>query len=857
MNICSSKVLIVVWVVILIVTGRPVCSQGLVFSSFEQVQEKRTSLNLSDKEPWCLDGDFGMSFQFSFYPDKQVYYGYLLRMVNQHGQNIDLIYNNQNQQFNIVSGGNYMDLSFTIDSSLLFRKWNTCALEYKDQTLSLFINGRSCGGRQLALRDHCFLISFGASQLPNFKSSDLPPMKLKDVSLHHGSKQYAFWPLKEVDGNLAIDSIGGKKALVTNPIWETPLHQRWQLLQTVTVKGNGSYTFNPLEEEVYMVGSDSIHRFLLRDRSLSADGLSKPVFLARGFQSIYNPADKTLYSIHIDKREITAFLFGAKKWDQQIDSLEVTQYWQSNKFINQRENALYVLGGYGQLKYKNLVQRCSFNDRKWEEVKVQQQDYKPRYLAALGTKAGGDTAYILGGYGSNTGEQMLNPRYYYDLLMFDVKNREIKKIYTLMEPEEPFVFASSMVIDTSDNSYYALIFPNDRFRSALQLIKGSLHEPTYQPAADTIPYAFADNLSSADLFYCARSNQLLAITQLTAKDRSTEVRIYSLAFPPQQLQEGATAATSAAGWYNRPRYLLIIALIGVAVALFVFLRKYLIRKPLPAITKLPDEPAVPALPTVNTVPVKPVAPVAEQWQDPKEGKAILTLFGEFTVRDKDSNALTHLFSPLIKEMFLLIVIHTARTGKGISTEKLYEVLWYDKSERDARNNRSVNMVKLKGILEKLGTGVIQREDGKWKFVYDPALLWVDLMEFYALSKSNNLTTNELHTLLNILKEGTFLFRTEYLWLEDIKSEVSSQVLDILLREIGQLPGNASPDTFIEIANAIFVFDPIHEDALRWKCRNLIQLNRLTLAKSVYEKFCKDYRHIYGESFNTSFQEIIS
>ena len=208
-------------------------------------------------------------------------------------------------------------------------------------------------------------------------------------------------------------------------------------------------------------------------------------------------------------------------------------------------------------------------------------------------------------------------------------------------------------------------------------------------------------------------------------------------------------------------------------------------------------------------------------------------------------------------MFLLIVIHTVWSGKGISSEKLYEMLWHDKSERDARNNRSVNMVKLKGILEKLGSGMILREDGRWKIVYDPALLWIDLADFTSLVKYPEPGVDRLPALLKIVKEGTFLYRTDYSWLEDIKSDISSKALDVLLLEINNLPASAGPETHIDISNAIFVFDPIHEEALRIKCKHLIQQGRLSLARSVYEKFCKDYLHMYGEAFTPSFQEIIS
>ena len=852
MNICSHKALLTFGAVIFFFAGSwlPARSQGLVFSSFEHVQEKRTSLNLGGNEPVCMDGSFGLSFDFTFFPDQRVYYGYVLRMINNHNQNIDLIYNHREKKFNVIFGDTFANIGFQVDSNLLFRRWNTCSLQYDRHTLSLTINGKPCGSKKIDLQDQCFRIFFGACNLHNFMTSDLPPMRLKDVALYNNNKMFAFWPLNEMTGVTAADSIHNKVATVSNPIWGTPMHQHWQLLKVVNVKGNASYTFDPTEEEIYMVGSDSIHHFLLRDASLTSDALGHPEYLSGGYQSIYNPGDRTLYSIHIDQRELVGYRPDTRNWETPFDSVDITQYWQTNKFINKGEQALYILGGYGQLTYKNLVQRFTFAGRKWEEVKVTQRDYKPRYLSALGTTHNGDTAYILGGYGSDNGEQMLNPKYYYDLLRFDVNSKTIQKVFSLPEPAEPFVFASSMVIDSSDNSYYALMFPNDRFRSRLQLIKGSLEKPEYALAGDTIPYSFLDNRSAADLFYCPRSNQLLAITQINDRDRSTEIRIYSLAFPPEQLAQLPPGHGSGMDLKWWPLILAVAAVVAVAV---FYLYK---NKSNPQTVEAPPAEAV-VLPLATPRQAKQTENPGVAWVDRAENKAALLLFGEFQVLDKDKNSLTHLFSPLLKEMFLLIVIHTVWSGKGISSEKLYEMLWHDKSERDARNNRSVNMVKLKGILEKLGSGMILREDGRWKIVYDPALLWIDLADFTSLVKYPEPGVDRLPALLKIVKEGTFLYRTDYSWLEDIKSDISSKALDVLLLEINNLPASAGPETHIDISNAIFVFDPIHEEALRIKCKHLIQQGRLSLARSVYEKFCKDYLHMYGEAFNPSFQEIIS
>ncbi len=191
-------------------------------------------------------------------------------------------------------------------------------------------------------------------------------------------------------------------------------------------------------------------------------------------------------------------------------------------FIPQQDSSIYILGGYGHLAYKNNVQRYNSTiQAKWENIQMKDSVFTPRYLAALGTTKNG--AYILGGYGSSTGQQMLNPRNWYDLLFFDIKTNHFKKIYELKTPEEDFVFGNSMIINEKDSSYYALIFPKHKFNSELQLIKGSLTKPDFKIVGSKIPYQFVDIQSYADLFFDPSSGRFVAVTLYQAENNQTKI----------------------------------------------------------------------------------------------------------------------------------------------------------------------------------------------------------------------------------------------------------------------------------------------------------------------------------------------
>jgi MYXO-CTERM domain-containing protein len=683
---------------------------------------------------------------------------------------------------------------------------------------------------RVKLSDDCFTIVFGACNYHDFKSTDLPPMQVRNIRLRAGTASYS-WPLHETAGAVAADELHQAKAAVVNPIWIAPLHRRWRLEQAGTVSGNGSAAFNAATEELYITGKDSLYRFSVKTGGMQAQAFAPggQHHLLMGNRSFVHPPTGQLYQVNVDQQWITPLRQAPLRWEAPFDTAELTEHWQANVFYPPGRDELYILGGYGQLRYKNRVARYNFATRTWDSVRTNGDTYTPRYLAALG--ATGDSAYILGGFGSTTGEQILNPRYLYDLLLFDARTGSMKKLLNIDVPGEPWVFANSMYIDAEAGHWYALAFPNDRFDSRLQLVKGSLENGSYELLADTIPYTFRDTRSFADLYYCAAGKKLLAVTLHTEQDKHTAYKIYTIAFPPDKVAAPPKPGASgwSINWWYYPAGLLLLAL-----ALLFSLRRRRRRRKEEEGT---DEPE-------NGAPAAAVKPAIQ-------------LFGNFSVTDAGGQDLTRQFTPLLKELFLLIMLYTVKSGHGISVETLNEILWNDKSDKAAKNNRSVNMLKLKGILEKLGSCSFKKESGKWVFVYSPEEVQIDLADFLRLAENRAaLDREKVRCLLQIVKRGAFLSQTDYEWLDDIKSDVSNKVLDILLYASTILTPPADAELLIEIANSIFYFDQVNEQALALKCKNLIALGRHSLAKNTYEKFARDYRHMYDEDFPKSYNDTL-
>ncbi|MBO9153542.1 kelch repeat-containing protein [Chitinophaga sp. GCM10012297] len=824
---------------------------GLIFSSFETVQEKRTSLDLGGGAPVCLSHGFSLSFDISFLPGQPAYFGYVFRLINREHQNIDLLYSPNTGAFNLVTGERLSGISFRAEALGAQLRWARFRLVRNGRELAFYVDGKLCGKAEADLTDDCFHIIFGACNFPDFRSTDLPPMQVRNVLLEKDGRPDAFWPLREISGNTAVDSLHGQKALVTNGTWAAALHLHWQPRYDATVKGHASVAFDAEREELIVVAKDSIYRYAEKNGSVSAVPVTDPRHqLLLGSHSFLDPVTRELWQFNIDHGWAAVFRNGG--WLPPFDSVYVTEYWQANRFYAPSRRSLYFLGGYGQYRYKNRVCRYNFDTGKWDTVRTNGDSYTPRYLAALG--AAGDTAYILGGFGSTTGEQMLNPRYLYDFLQLDGRTGSIKKLFTLPTPAGQFVFGNSMVIDTAARRYYALIFPNDRYDSRLQLIRGSLDAPGYTLLADTIPFMFKDTRAFAGLFYCAASKRLLAVTTFTKENRHTEVKAYAIGFPPEKLPVTATPRPP----YRIPWWYYIIGLALLVFALLLSARRRRQRKHQ---NPHPETRAASAVPPENQAASSYALPEGEDQREhdaavaqQRPSVSWIFFFGNFTVKDAAGQDLTRQFTPLLKELFLLIAVHTFENGQGISVEKLSEILWNDKSDKAAKNNRSVNILKLKNILEKLGGCALRKESGNWRLDCD-GTVYIDLRELHRLAGGDP-DERSLREVLYIVMRGAFLYQTEYEWLDDFKSAISGRLLDRLSREAAGGKWNGDPELLIAIANGIFVLDPVNEQGLAVKCRSLVALGRHSLARHAYERFVKEYRHIYGEEYPASFGDIL-
>lgn len=252
----------------------------------------------------------------------------------------------------------------------------------------------------------------------------------------------------------------------------------------------------------------------------------------------------------------------------------------------------------------------------------------------------------------------------------------------------------------------------------------------------------------------------------------------------------------------------------------------------------------------------------EEWEDKNRKKEVvdnglvhmgeIITFGDLEVFDKDGVNVVKKLSPIMKEILLLLICYSHK--KGISSEEMKNLLWYDKDEASARNNRSVYFAKLRTFLEQLGGYELKQESGRWMLTFDGIKL--DFIRFYEIVKCESVSKNDIYELLSLMQNGPFLNYCNYDWLDTFREETTDHAIQILSNYVEQINLKDDPIFIVQIADILFKLDSLNEMALIYKCKALRELSKHNQAKQLYNSFVKEYNLLYGENFERSFSSIM-
>ena len=202
----------------------------------------------------------------------------------------------------------------------------------------------------------------------------------------------------------------------------------------------------------------------------------------------------------------------------------------------------------------------------------------------------------------------------------------------------------------------------------------------------------------------------------------------------------------------------------------------------------------------------------------------------------------------MKQLLILIILYSVNNKKGISNVTLRELLWFDKTDESAQNNRRVNIRKLKLLLEKLDGVELVKEST----YYIDVCNWIDKVK-----NKEPITAENINDLPLNLLSGQLLPYVQTDWLDSFKSDYTNSVLDMAINLSKQEYIKGNNELLIQIANSMFAHDKTDEYALILKCHTLYKQGRTSLAKTTFDTFCNEYKAMLNTNYTKTFNEVIN
>jgi LPXTG-motif cell wall-anchored protein len=807
-------------------------------------QDERTSLCLTPDKSYNLSPGFSMEFDLQL--KKEILsFGYVFRIVSGDTLALDFLSNSNTNKIDIAIVGQMGVLAKEekdFPKELAENNRAHIRIDLNSDEISYSI-GHFSGKFPHSFRNFKDIkIYFGKNNHPNFYTTDVPPMSIKDLVLRNNKGEIIRkWNLAKHKENVVYDEIKNSKALVLNGIWDIEQYIQWQKIGDFSIcEENAQIATDPQQNRVFIATQDSLYIYYLTTGQLQRIKNRKGYpFAYNGNRLIYNPKNRELISYSQASPNFVTYNFESNEWssdthNNELQSLPLMQH--HNHFIDPETDQLILFGGYGNHTYNSNLSIHNEQDGSWQ-VDSLFTGISPRYLSAAGYW--GDGKFLLwGGFGSPSGRQADSPKNLYDLYEVDYKNKKSKQLADFAKGQIPRTPGASLVIDTVERRVYTLVYNNEEFKTLIYLFSVDLNTMESAVLGEPIHYRFLDRQSFCDLFLSQNMMKLYAVVLNAEEHGQYAIEFYSLRYPPLQildiLQKGENDKVQ---WIIFLIGILVILLLG---GIFVYKRRKKTLDQLPI-----EQPAKPSAVNLSIMQEKSVSTIR--------------LFGGFQVFNKQGEDITGSFSLMTKQLFVFFLLNSIGNEKGITTSKLDETFWAEMDKAKTINNRNVNIKKLRLVLQTIGDIAIIHENGYWRLTLGKEIIcdYLNTMALIkTLNKENSYQEEKVNQLLDYTSKGILLPNISTEWTDDYKETFSNKLIDLFAKIAPQKEIQNDPNLLLRIANIVLVHDNLYEKAIKTKCRILYEQGQKGLSKQAFDTYCLSYFNILNEQPNVKYDDFI-
>ena len=815
---------------------------GLYIKSNQYTGTQRTGLILNDGKPFQLSSK-GATLSFDLYIRKEpILFGFINRIITNQGENIDLLISPNN--------GDRVYVSLLINE----KRYNIAEIEHNkwipvkiallpdNKLIELTFDSQKKKFEYSFSDTQNFQVSFGACRIPKYKSPEAAPINIKNIRIYEGNKLIRYWQLGKHLESFSLDSVKHIPARADNPIWLINSHSKWEKVFSLKQKDEPQFDFDPVHGIFYFLSNQNLQSLYTYNVITGKDNIINNIsgypVSNKNDGLFYIPDTQELISFDLNNQKITAYQPATNEWKNKTSPRIDMQYYDHTQTYNPVDTSIFTFGGYGHYIYKNDLFKIKPYTGEWQKIKIEEID--PRFFSTSAVVD--NNLYIFGGRGCKSGRQEMSPHNYYDLYKIDLQNFKTQKLWDMEMPDTVNIFPGrNMIYSPSDNSFYILIINPKPY-----LVKINMNKPGFKRVSDDINIDIkADHGTNYTLYQFPEQQKIYALFCQQFKDSTSVFDIYSIHYPTlsytDTLQDKSETKIS---------YVLFGIAIVLISGIFILFRK----------KRKKESKVKPAKPEVTLSSIHNTEP-EEIKRKPifDSTRSCIRLLGKFQVKDKDGNDISGNFTPILKSLLLLILLHSQKDERGITNKKIDETLWGDKSEKSAQNNRNVSLSKLRSLLDKIGNVRIIQDNNFWKIESDnPAYCDYQMALQYIQEATSNRQKDEsfFYDLLELLFYGPLLPNTQFDWLDSFKSDYSCNTID-LLNELLKNEEFLQNDKFrLQIAETIFSHDILNEEALQVKCTLLYNNGKKGIAKNTYDNFCKEYQTLLGVEYNIPFSQII-
>lgn len=825
---------------------------GLYIKSFPFNDQEKTSLILENNQPIRLHNETTMTFDMSVRKDNV--FGVVFRMITDKKENIDLLFTvgegDKRYPMLVVNESVYM-----ISKEIICDEWLPVSITLsseKNEITVLYGETKLSVPYQISHANEV-KVSFGLCPFEGYMLYDIASVNIRDVKIFNGKNLQRHWKLEKHDEKHSPDSVAQVPAIVTNPRWIIDIYATWEKIYSKHIKENSLFAFNPNQGIIYIASPDSkeLITFDADKRKENVIAVKSGIIAANApNQLFYNPVSNKLLSYNLDENIVSVFNPVSESWENNTKSLLEHAYWNNSVSFSPSDSSLVSFGGYGFYKYNNELLRLDPSRKSIKKSTL--PDISPRHSSS--TVIVNNTLYIYGGWGNKTGRQELSPRNYYDFYSVNLLTEQTNKLWEMETPapELEFLPGENMIYDEKEDCFYVFTSQNGGTLMRLKKDVAGFEAMSFPIHEDlTAHYLYMK------LYYSKADNKFYVLINKIKTDKSAEVAIYSLNYPPIALSEIQVTQPIEEPASSSSIWMIVVIALGLILVL-ILLTYFLIKR---GIFKRKTGKKIMAPSQRIIVPAVSEAKAKEpevQYYDFSRRSACF--LGGFLVMDKNGQNITGQFTPMLKYLLVLLILSTERDEKGISGKKLIQLLWFDKNEESAKNNRNVYLSKLRAILENVGNAEIINQNGFWSIKLNEGIMcdYTEAMRLFGIIKENaSPDQTNIDRLLELLLRGVLLPNTEADWVDGFKSDFSNMTIDILTELSQSNYYKLTDDLKLKIADTLFLHDYINEEALYLKCSILFNSGKKGIAKSIYDNFCKEYYNLLGSKYKYSLTDVIS